>query len=89
MNVDSQHANSVRKAVLAVLYQNREDNLSPERLYIKVLRHMLPNIPEEQLFKSALNKLVNEDYAVFEEDTTGNTIVKDFSERHETFREGS
>jgi DNA-binding PadR family transcriptional regulator len=67
---------AVRKAVLSVLYENRNDDLSPERLYIKVLRHMLPKIPEEQLFKSVLDKLVNEGYAVFKEDITGNPIVK-------------
>lgn len=67
---------AVRKAVLSVLYENRNDDLSPERLYIKVLRHMLPKIPEEHLVKSVLDKLVNEGYAVFKEDIIGNPIVK-------------
>jgi DNA-binding PadR family transcriptional regulator len=74
--VDSQQMSAVRKAVLSVLYENRNDDLSPERLYIKVLRHMLPKIPEEHLVKSVLDKLVNEGYAVFKEDITGNPIVK-------------
>jgi hypothetical protein len=68
--------NAVRKAILAVLYENREDDLSFERLYIKVLRHMLPKMPEQQLVKSVLDKLVNEGYADLEEDITGSMIVK-------------
>ena len=68
--------NAVRKAVLAVLYENREDNLSVERLYIKILRHMLPKMPEEQLVKSILDKLVNEGYVDLEEDVAGHTIVR-------------
>ena len=76
LGVSSQYADAVRKAVLAVLYQNRENGLSFERLYIKVLRHMLPVMPEERVVKSVLDKLVNEGYADFEEDGTGNTAVK-------------
>jgi len=68
--------NAVRKAVLAVLYENREDDLSVERLYIKVLRHMLPKMPKEHTVKSVLDKLVNEGYVNFEEDIVGHTIVK-------------
>jgi len=68
--------NAVRKAVLAVLYENREDDLSSERLYIKVLRHMLPLIPQEQQVKSVLDKLVNEGNVDLEEDITGNTVFK-------------
>ena len=74
--MDLQHVNAVRKAVLAVLYENREDDLSVERLYIKVLRHMLPKMPKEHIVKSVLDKLVNEGYVNFEEDITRNTIVK-------------
>ena len=74
--MDSQHTNAVRKAVLAVLYQNREDFLSFERLYIKVLRHMLPKMPEEHLVKSILVNLVNDGHVDFEEDITGDTTVK-------------
>ena len=76
MSIDSQHKNAVRKAILFVLYENREDDLSFERLYIKVLRHMLPKMPEERLVKSILDKLVNEGYVDCEEDITGNTTVK-------------
>ena len=67
---------AVRKAILAVLYENRENDLSFERLYIKVLRHMLPKMPEQHLVKSTVDKLANEGYVKFEEDITGNTIVK-------------
>jgi len=67
---------AVRKAILAVLYENREDDLSFERLYIKVLRHMLPKMPEQHLVRSTVDKLANEGYVNFEEDITGNTIVK-------------
>jgi DNA-binding PadR family transcriptional regulator len=75
--VDSQHANAVRKAVLAVLYENRDDDLSVGRLYIKVLRHMLPKMPEEQVVKSVLDKLVKEGFVNFEKDnTTSDIIVK-------------
>jgi len=74
--VDSQHVNAVRKAILFVLYENREDDLSPERLYIKVLRHMLPKMPEEHIVKSVLDKLVKEGYVYFKDDITGNPIVK-------------
>ena len=74
--MNSQGANGVRKAILAVLYENRDADLSVERLYIKVLRHMLPIAPEEQLVKSVLDKLANEGYISLEEDITGNTIVK-------------
>lgn len=94
MSVDSQQYDAVRKAVLSVLYENRDDNLSVERLYIKVLRHMLPKMPEEQIVKSVLDKLVKEGYASFEKDeTTKDTIVKlsskgiEFSEKErEQFR---
>jgi len=68
--------NAVTKAVLAVLYQNRENALSFERLYIKVLRHMLPKMPKEHLVKAILDKLVNERYVDLEEDITGNNVVK-------------
>ena len=37
---------------------------------------MLPKIPEEQLFKSVLDKLVKDGYVNLEEDITGNTIAK-------------
>jgi DNA-binding PadR family transcriptional regulator len=74
--MDLQLVNAVRRAVLAVLYENREAELSFERLHIKVLRHMLPKMPEEQLVKSILDKLVNEGYVNFEEDITGSMIVK-------------
>ena len=76
MSTDLQLTNTVRKATLSVLYENREDELSVERLYVKVLRHMLPKIPEEQLFKSVLDKLVKDGYVNLEEDITGNTIAK-------------
>ena len=76
MSTDSQQINAVRKAILAVLYENREDDLSVERLYIKVLRHMLPKMPEQHLVKSTVDKLANEGYVKFKEDITGNTIVK-------------
>jgi DNA-binding PadR family transcriptional regulator len=76
LGIDSQHTNAVRKAVLAVLYQNKADDLSYERLHIKVLRHMLPKIPEEHVIKSVLDKLVNEGYVSFEDDIAGHTIVK-------------
>jgi len=74
--MDSRHVNAVRKAILAVLYQNREDDLSFERLYVKVLRHMLPEMPEEQLVKSVLSKLVKEGYVDFEKDIAGHTIAR-------------
>jgi len=75
--VDSQHVSAVRKAVLSVLYENRDDDLSVERLYIKVLRHMLPKMPEEQVVKSVLDKLVKEGSVRFEkDDATGDTVVK-------------
>lgn len=76
MGLNSQQLNAVRKAALAVLYQNREDDLSVERLYIKILRHMLPKIPEEHVIKSVLDKLANEGYVSFEDDIAGHTIVK-------------
>jgi len=76
LSTDLQLTNTVRKATLSVLYENREDELSVERLYVKVLRHMLPKIPEEQLFKSVLDKLVKDGYVNLEEDITGNTIAK-------------
>jgi hypothetical protein len=77
LGLDSQHINAVRKAVLAVLYQNRGDDLSFERLYIKVLRHMLPKMPEEQFVRSVVDKLVDEGYANSEEESiTGSTIMK-------------
>jgi len=68
--------NAVRKAVLSVLYENRKDDLSFERLYIKVLRHMLPKMPKEHIVKSVLDKLVNEGCVNFEEDIAGHVIVK-------------
>jgi hypothetical protein len=74
--MDSQHVNAVRKAVLAVLCQSREDDLSFERLYVKVLRHMLPKMPEEQLVKSVLDKLADEGHIYFEEEITGDTTVR-------------
>ena len=74
--MDLQYVNAVRKAILFVLYENREDDLSPERLYIKVLRHMLPKMPEEHIVKSVLDKLVNEGCVNFEEDIAGHVIVK-------------
>jgi len=71
-----QLTDAVRKATLSVLYENKEDELSVERLYVKVLRHMLPKMPDEQLFKSILDKLVKDGYVNFEEDIIGNTITK-------------
>lgn len=76
MGASSQYASAVRKAVLAVLFENRGEDLSVERLYIKVLRHMLPRMPEQHLVKSVVDKLADERYVRFEEDMTGNTIVK-------------
>jgi DNA-binding PadR family transcriptional regulator len=76
LSADLQLTNAVRKAILSVLYENKGDELSVERLYVKVLRHMLPKIPEEQIFRSVLDKLAKDGYVDFEEAITGNTIAK-------------
>lgn len=76
MGVDTLNADVVRKAVLSVLYENRKEELSVERIFIKVLRHMLPKMPEESLVKSVIDKLAKEGHVDFGKDLSGCTVVK-------------